>query len=515
MKSDLFFSIKAYKSHLKKWGQGKYLMGSDVDKVLLQIRPTDDDNENADDMEITEKDMQKIMRHLQRRRHDAKHRRKSQQTSAQFEKPRQPTVPNALLNPEKEQSRLPSSPDPTQNTNRVRDQSQADQADFEKAANISEPFKMALAAFARDQRNMEDISRNISGRHPMLNGRLALPYSGILGHVSPESRCLELIKRSIHIYCQEVDPFLIDDPGVGVQTQLWPSYPAAKFWQDVKYGIYLIKVSSKLGWPTLKTACLEAESVLGSRFFNCIRELLTTCSPANTTLCPGLRRVLLEHFSAWSQRNLGPNHPLSVVGEQLRRDQGCAEVSEEALKYMVARFEHALGSNNTVTVRARTALVKHLRRNRKYEAAAWGAQELLASCIAKFGLESPLSRSAGREMAHVLMDQGHHRQAIQLGESVVGMVRNFGHSPIMVLHHDDYAVHSMEDMAKSYDILGDFESSAAWLSLAVEHAWALWRKWVATEHIVDKLERALRACGRSYEIQSWRDRFPAIAEDVS
>ncbi|KIM95432.1 hypothetical protein OIDMADRAFT_134483 [Oidiodendron maius Zn] len=315
------------------------------------------------------------------------------------------------------------------------------------------------------------------------------------------------------MYCKRAQHSLINTPYSFIyqgKTQVREPGPAVQFWLAIKHGIYLCK-KSKLehGAEALREAYMlaQASCALGIRALDSIRELLTTLSPVNTSVWPDVRIQMLNLLHELMTSDLGSENTLTRITYQLLHDGGDRNVSENALLCLINECTRLLGQQHVATVRARLSLVKLLRRSHDYYRAACEDVELLSFCVEQTSSDSVWSRECARMLTHVFMALGHRDQAIDLEKDIVGM-RISSTGTIDVMHHDECAIYTMEDLAENYDEKGDFEACATWLKLAVQNAQNLWtNQWMATQHLVEKLERALKACGKAEEIHIWKNKY--------
>lgn len=278
-----------------------------------------------------------------------------------------------------------------------------------------------------------------------------------------------------------------------------------KFWNDVEYAIYLLKVSAPArAWPTIDKACDTSASSLELESVRSIQAMLALLSPVNTKHCPGLRKELLRYLSGLAEVKHGNAHPVVMMVTHLQHDKHTRELSERSLRYMLALFSAQSGPCHRSSITTHTELVRTLRRDGHLDAASIAAKQLLDAVCTGFGTMSLQARKATREVAHVLMDCAEWKKALELCFSVVGHDESKT-APTIPQYMDACAVYAMEDMSKIYGMLGDIPLSIVWLEKAVSVAWTLWPKGsIAVEHVVDKLDGMLRQCGRLDEAELWR-----------
>jgi hypothetical protein len=317
----------------------------------------------------------------------------------------------------------------------------------------------------------------------------------------------ESIKQAIREYCSRAKDLLVNSPSsfimqANAQAQVTGS--GAQYWNAIKQAIYLSKLSrTRQAMEAQNEAtALASEGVFAIPSLDSIREVLTTLSPVNTAVWPDLRVLTLEYLITITTAEFNHGHQVTVVMDQLLHDGGDQQVSEDALKFMVEECTNVLTEYHTVTVRAQLALVKLLRRSRAYYDAACKAVKLLQTCVRGTSLDSVWSRMVARELAHIFKAIGHPEEADKIAREIVVMHRLQGSGDV-VLHNDECAIYTMEDIAENFDTAGDFEESAKWLALAAKNGWELWKGGLAMQHIVDKLERVSKACRRPDYANDW------------
>ena len=156
-----------------------------------------------------------------------------------------------------------------------------------------------------------------------------------------------------------------------------------------------------------------------------------------------------------------------------------------------------------LTFRSQLALIQLLRRSKDYDRAGAMARRLSSNSINSSGIQSMSARLASRELEHILMDQNEWHQALEVCFSIIGQPSSAS-GTIEPQYHDMYAVHTMEDIAKIYDNLGQSESCIAWLIQAAKSAFVLKAPCMATTHIIDKLVTGLRAAGKHEDAKFWQ-----------
>ncbi|KAF8855332.1 hypothetical protein BDZ45DRAFT_805081 [Acephala macrosclerotiorum] len=311
---------------------------------------------------------------------------------------------------------------------------------------------------------------------------------------------LETVLRSIDIYCSHAIVVDFNEDGTPTSSSQ-PSASVASFWKDIQYGIYLLKVSSGRAWSVIKEACAQATRILPLTSTTTILQLLTTLSPVNTGLCIELQIRLLKYFGDVINHELGESYPLAIILRGLQHEKSGREGTERALKYIWTMYASRFGPFHSLTLKAKAALVRLLRRDHATHAALHMGRQLLNETTKICGTGSLEARGAAREVEHVLVDTGDYLQALKLCFTIVGTCEPVKH----LAYYDNCTVHTMEDIAKIYDRLGNIDLSTKWLELAAYVGRDLWGPWVGTMHIVDKLVLMLLRAGRQAEATAWRE----------
>lgn len=234
-----------------------------------------------------------------------------------------------------------------------------------------------------------------------------------------------------------------------------------------------------------------------------VQELFSTLSPVNTTKCPAVRLSLLRVFFDLASQTLGRAHPVTIICSELQKDHTSREISERGLSFMIDLLTSTRGMSYILTVKTHLALIQLLRRSKDYERAGVMARRLSSSSIALFGVQSLPARMALRELEHVLMDQNEWHQALKVCFSIVGQPPS-ADERVEPQYHDEYAIHTMEDVAKIYDNLGRPDSYIAWLERAAKSAYGLFGSCIATTHIIDKLVAAFVGSGKHEDANFWQ-----------
>ncbi|GAB1313664.1 hypothetical protein MFIFM68171_03874 [Madurella fahalii] len=280
------------------------------------------------------------------------------------------------------------------------------------------------------------------------------------------------------------------------------------YWSTIKDAIYLIKISDgsmedlehrpdRRAWPAFAEAGRLAAEAMRSHPFDFLRNLFATLSPANTSVRPELRGILLQFLGSEAQSNLSPNHPITLICQELQRDEDCQEVSRRSLQCMLDLFNSRLDQSRAVTFRLLDSLSTLLRRNGEFHAAMEIIVELLKSCRQVFGPASDETRTIENELAHFYMSIDECDLALDHCMSVVTRPPSEASEGKTVFHQDGISAYTMEDIAEIHRRRGDVEQCIAWLERAASIALDVWGpKSIATGHIIDKMTSMQRQCGK-------------------
>ena len=284
-----------------------------------------------------------------------------------------------------------------------------------------------------------------------------------------------------------------------------------KYWTDTDLAIYFMKVSAGAirgskkaqvrGLQLLKTLTADdAVKALDESRSTILIELLSTLSPVNTTTCSYVRDSVLRQLSQFSQEHLG-NHPIKLVIEILKDDKGDKYVSIRALTFIVERLRSTLGPTHQLTQFATDRLCALLRRGGDFAEALRVARAGVQAIYAVMGPGSLPERMLLRRVEHVYMDQSDWAAALNVCFDIVGQ-RSDESNPDP-LYHDECAVMTMEDIAKTCECAGNVNQAVAWLKQARISGGMLWGATEAVAHIQDKLFELLREKGRVEELEVW------------
>lgn len=332
-----------------------------------------------------------------------------------------------------------------------------------------------------------------------------VPLGGMLPHANANSLNLETILWHVRLLYARRNFGHDGQHGIKDQLSQIVMGPQAQFWNELKSGIYFMKISCfERAQPMLLKAGSLASGAFTESPLAFVRELFSTLSPVNTVLCSDLRLCLLRTFFTCAEQSFGNTHPIVILCDELQKDRNSQEVSDRALSFMVDLLISTEGISHDMTFKTQITLIRFLRRSGEYERAAAMARKLLQSSLSLSGHLSLSARMAARELEHILMDQHQWQQALRMCHYIVGQPCST-YGLVQPQSHDECAVHTMEDIAKIFENLGEPEVRTSWLMQAANSAWALWGWCIATTHVFDKLVGALQAAGRFDEAKFWQD----------
>ncbi|KAK4183938.1 hypothetical protein QBC35DRAFT_506976 [Podospora australis] len=326
----------------------------------------------------------------------------------------------------------------------------------------------------------------------------------------PKTRSLKTITLSLRDYydwqLQNIPQGVLPDEYLGNRTTL----ESTQYWGTIKNALYLIKLSAKSlehvdnqpasrAWPALSEAGVIAADAMTSQPFDFLKNLFATLSPANMRARPELRGILLQFLTIQAGESLSPNHPITLICQELQRDEDCQEVSRRGLQCMLDIFNTRLGRSRAVTIKLTDTLATLLRRNGEFDAARDIILELLKSCRQVYGLESDQARATENELAHLYMATEEWEKALEHCMSVVTQPSNkLLPRTEPAFYQDGIAAHTMEDIAEIHQRRGDLKQCIMWLERAASIALEIWGpKSLATGHIVDKMTHIQREFGKN------------------
>ncbi|KAI2621818.1 hypothetical protein GGR54DRAFT_82518 [Hypoxylon sp. NC1633] len=287
-----------------------------------------------------------------------------------------------------------------------------------------------------------------------------------------------------------------------------------KFWADTDTAIYLMKISQgqvrgasqsqKRAFRILKSSTADISNTLRQGTALILIELLSTLSPVNTTTCSYVREGMLRYLWELSREQLPRNHPIALVIDRLKNDQGDKDVTLRALTFVVERLRATLGPLHELSQLALYRLCSLLRRGGDYVEALRVAGEGIRAIRALQGPGSLQERWLSRHLEHVYMDQCDWVSALSVCFDIVGQQQLDNPNPDP-LYHDECAVMTMEDIAKTCECAGNVDQAIAWLKQASISGSMVWSQGDELAHIHDKLRELLKQTGNEYDLEHWTE----------
>ncbi|KAI1738582.1 hypothetical protein F4680DRAFT_424345 [Xylaria scruposa] len=288
------------------------------------------------------------------------------------------------------------------------------------------------------------------------------------------------------------------------------NFPKDGFWDEFYQGIYLMKVgSTNRAWPHISQCCELVVSQLRYNPSMFIIGLLTVLSPVNTALCPSLRIHLIDYIAQQAEGSVGRNHPISVVSRELRKQDQEPLRSDVLVAFLSDQCQKTLGDTHDLAVVTKRELCAGYRRDGQFEQSMRVACELVNTMTTANGKDSLQRCVALRQVEHIYMDIGKWTEALKVCLEIVGCVDD-NMLPTLDTRQEDYAVHTMEDIAKIFMALDEDEKSITWLMKAAACALSLWGSSVVTLHIIDTLEDLLLKYERIEDAAYWRSYDPNV-----
>ena len=291
------------------------------------------------------------------------------------------------------------------------------------------------------------------------------------------------------------------DNGLGVERA-----PLDKFCKNIYNCIYLFKVNDvKRARPLLDQICSVPSDVIKNPTIGFVRSLLAEIAPVNFRAHPEVRSKLLSHLIKMAEEALGTCHAITLMCRELQKDADTRGTTEMALRCMMSCMSMARSPQVFDTERSIIAL---LRRDKDVRTALQMAQDLLTVTAAETTAKSDPTniRRAYQELAHINMDIGRYDEAKTLCMKRVGpaVARDglVGHQ-----YRDSCARWAYEDLAKIEEETGALNHSATWLWHALYLTETLDEPSISITHILDKLTRCLRLCGRDDEAETLSRRY--------
>jgi hypothetical protein len=289
-----------------------------------------------------------------------------------------------------------------------------------------------------------------------------------------------------------------------------------KLWEDTDLAIYLMKVSEgsqrgasqsqTRGFRLLKRSTAYASDYLSEGTATILIELLSTLSPVNTATCPFVREGMLRYLWELTRELLPPGHPIALVIGTLRNDDADPNITLRALAFIVDRLRATLGPIHALSQLGIYRLCGLLRRSGDFTGALRVAKEGISAIRALLGPGSLQERRLSRQLEHVYMDQCDWIAALSVCFDIVGQQELERRNPDP-LYHDECAVMTMEDIAKTCECAGNVEQAIAWLKQATISGSMVWGRTEALSHIHDKLRELLKLAGKEDELHIWTASF--------
>lgn len=499
-----------YEEHFRKWKLSKYLNQSKRDEILSRVMPVVQTQSSQLNPDINSDDLRKVVRYLTRRHAEDGSLSETQETTPRTRK--SGTSCGSSQSEEIEQRVACTE----LNSHEQLVISESSPSSYYQYSSAPESYGNGSPNGLDQLATGNDCYYTAHAPGPSeWFSDSSSPLDCMPAHVNLESLNLEIILRNIYSVCartgsgfsgQFETPDQVSQNTVGAQ---------ARFWSEFKQGVYLLKISCfERAFPMLHSAGELADSAFVDNPLAFVQEILSTLSPINTATCPGLRLSLLHSFSILARQKFEHTDPILVLCKELQKDSRSQEVSERALSFLIDLLTSIHGTSYAVAFKAQTSLIRLLRRNKDYARAGHMARRFLSSSNNTFGSQSTPARLAAREIEHILMDEKQWHEALEVCHSIVGQQPS-SFQLAEPHHHDECAVHTMEDIAKIYEHLGEAASCIGWLTQAANSAWILWRSCSATTHIVDKLVGALMASGEVEVAKCWRNIYADGASGTS
>ncbi|EME47376.1 hypothetical protein DOTSEDRAFT_69344 [Dothistroma septosporum NZE10] len=360
---------------------------------------------------------------------------------------------------------------------------------------ITAPFGAAATTDPNDE--YVPITRQLSSRAADRNGALLWDT---MGH---------FINSKVQNVLSHATPDMVLGEGASDLSR--------SFWNKVENGIYLLKIgdSEGLAVPALNDAgrLLQFMFQSGQVSLDFLRKLLYTLSPTNTTTCPQRRNSLLESIRKYAGRDLGVDHPISVICNILLVDEESAELSRRALFAMYQMMCDSLDKTHEAPCKVMDSVITLARRS--------GQQELRTSLVHGVTKRSDTLDSAMRlaEQAYELAKTYNNRpdqtrqaaytlaelctvadqkdRANKLRREII--MQNGPGLMSSSSHEDVLSAYTMECIAESHEKENDFQGAMLWLEQAHSIASKIWEPSnVSRMYISKKLETAKLdiACAR-------------------
>jgi len=258
------------------------------------------------------------------------------------------------------------------------------------------------------------------------------------------------------------------------------------FWSSVKSAIYFLKKRNlTLAFPILQAAGMQVPELCKTQPLSLLRELLTTLSVVNTSICPGLRGELLRLAARSAHHPEHSENLLHTICVRLQEGWVCDEALTTALCVALRTAEDALGPNDDEIFELRRARIQLLRRRGDLVTAESIALDTQRDTEAHFGKDSVKTRLVMSERIYILNYQQRTEEAFDIAEDVICRAQR----------HDglgfpsERSIYEMEDLAEVCERLGKGREAVLWLRRALKGALNVWSNKEGTIHINNKLER--------------------------
>ncbi|OTB06408.1 hypothetical protein M426DRAFT_258717 [Hypoxylon sp. CI-4A] len=285
-----------------------------------------------------------------------------------------------------------------------------------------------------------------------------------------------LLFRSIRASCSYCVPD--SDPFAGF---------ADTFWNNMKMAIHLLRIDSP-GRARLALTIAQqvaSEALRAGNMCGTIQEIVAILSPINMRACLEIRRDTIAILSRWATYSLGRNHPITIVLQQLYADDMSSDVPDRCLSYMT---EITYSSSNRSAIKsginAQLSVSRLLRKKQDYENALHTTQLAHETVVSNFGPESAEVCWVLRQQEHIYIDKEDYGLALEACLAILQAGRKGQDSGSKAF--DKCLVRTMEDIAYSFECLGNVTARAYWLDEAQAMAFGLSGDCVSTGHIIDK-----------------------------
>ena len=152
-------------------------------------------------------------------------------------------------------------------------------------------------------------------------------------HASSESQSLETILQSVHS-CLFRPGFGHDSQGsASSRTSPMGLELQALFWNTIKQGINLLKISAfERAFPVLRKTVELASGAFAESPMAFVQELFSTLSPVNATVCAEIRLSRLRGFVVLAGQRFGSTHSVTVICSELQKDRTSRWIKTNGIK---------------------------------------------------------------------------------------------------------------------------------------------------------------------------------------